>query len=502
MRKLIYLLLLLLGASCSDKNLIEQQNEVSSFVTTRAAGDNLYDLLGYGYDCTYSNLKGSDYGKARVIDLDKFISGKGYDVQTGQNVNLEPGNINIAIIHGGGDSDETWGFDLNEYKESLNVQNSVSITVNEDSEENKDVKLFTAEVKKFYNDSARFTSSYSFYRLNAYKITRKLTMSNVYPEFLKYFLSDEFIYDLKHLTGKQLVLKYGTHVLTDIKLGGMGSVIFNAKMTSKENASYFKIEASSFFDILTTTDSYESINSKFQNFKDVRIRVKTIGGTLPINTQISYNAFNGELGNISFNYQDWLKSVDVNSEQLIGVGNPTTTVYFLSDFIDDPIKKKEVQDAIIEYCNSQLVIMEKTTTIDYATFSIYTYFKDRTNYEELISEYFPSGGKSKVSKRPYTPSERANTIFNFNPYGEYYRIVMYSNDNYVLEPDMCCRPINETAQSQLWDIEYVSSRELRFRNVSNNFYLGHDLMTNHPKNPYNKDLIWLIRPVSTGHRGR
>ena len=146
--------------------------------------------------------------------------------------------------------------------------------------------------------------------------------------------------------------------------------------------------------------------------------------------------------------------------------------------------------------------MEKTTTIDYATFSIYTYFKDRTNYEELISEYFPSGGKSKVSKRPYTPSERANTIFNFNPYGEYYRIVMYSNDNYVLEPDMCCRPINETAQSQLWDIEYVSSRELRFRNVSNNFYLGHDLMTNHPKNPYNKDLIWLIRPVSTGHRGR
>ena len=63
---------------------------VSGSSETKSAGDGVYDLLGYGYDCTISNFRGSLYSKSQVIDLNKFKSGKGKDVVSGSEKVFNP----------------------------------------------------------------------------------------------------------------------------------------------------------------------------------------------------------------------------------------------------------------------------------------------------------------------------------------------------------------------------------------------------------------------------
>ena len=75
----IFSFLSILFWSCSNdelENEVSNQSFVSSF-STKSAGDAFYDVLGYGYDCTFSDFKGAVYSKARVIDLDRFKSGNG-----------------------------------------------------------------------------------------------------------------------------------------------------------------------------------------------------------------------------------------------------------------------------------------------------------------------------------------------------------------------------------------------------------------------------------------
>ena len=55
-------------------------------------------MLGHGYDATSSAFKGSKYGKASIIDLERFLSGKGRDPITGAEVTMYPGNIEKSLL--------------------------------------------------------------------------------------------------------------------------------------------------------------------------------------------------------------------------------------------------------------------------------------------------------------------------------------------------------------------------------------------------------------------
>lgn len=95
--------------SCNDDVI---DSDFGGNTSTRAAGDGQYDLLGYGYDCTISAFKGSRYGKERIIDLDRFLSGRGRDPITRVEKTMFPGNINIALLHGGGEVEVELGANL------------------------------------------------------------------------------------------------------------------------------------------------------------------------------------------------------------------------------------------------------------------------------------------------------------------------------------------------------------------------------------------------------
>lgn len=476
--------------SCNEEKFDNELSNATSHIT-KSAGDGKYDLLGYGYDCTFSDFKGSLYSKARIIDLEKFKSGNGKDAFTGESKQFFPGTIEEAILHSG-ETTSSWGFNLNEYKEKVASQNNVSMTIS-----NKmNVKLFSAELKSFFENSSHFSSSESFYRMNAKRYTRKITMSNVYPTQLKYFLTDEFINDLKNSSGEQLVNKYGTHVLTDILLGGVGSCVFNAKIINQTNETKFKNEVSLFFKIITTYSSLEEARTTFKDIKDINIFIQTYGGSGTIGENVSYDPMTGELNGLTFNYQSWLNSINKTTEEIIGIGNNTTKICLLSEFIDDPSKKKEVEDAILAYCESQEIKMNNTPNFSYEKVNI-SCVNDVGIKKYLVVQSWTglNGGSTSqyLQRLPTLENMKDGSgTLNFNgqwtflPYGKYFRIHVTRWDKkqkYLTKSGgFYLEDFNESSIGQLWEIEPLENGKYMFRNVETNLYLRLG-DKDRPKNP-------------------
>ncbi|MEY8610266.1 MAC/perforin domain-containing protein [Parabacteroides segnis] len=487
-----------LFVSCNKNEIILDDFDPNSTYTvsgsseTKSAGDGVYDLLGYGYDCTISNFRGSLYSKSQVIDLNKFKSGKGKDVVSGSEKVFNPGSIEEAVIHGGGDSQEIWGFNLNEYTDSKTATTNLTKEIGSEK-----LKLFTVELKNSFSESHRFSSAYSFYSIYAKKVTRKLTLSNVYPNNLKYFLTDNFIADLKNLTGIQLVHKYGTHVLTDILLGGEASITFNAKLISKTQETSFKNEAKKFYNEIkdSSSSSTEGMNKLFQENKDVSIYIKTIGGSSAIESNtVSYNPQTGALGNISFNYTPWLNSVNRNTEQIIGIGNNTTKICLLSEFIDDPNKKREVENAIKSYCESQKVVMTTEKTLDYEDGAIYytesgvnKYIKVTQGFSlPIVLAIFGATGEEITDK--------ATVKWSFLPIGNYYylSVKLRGNQCFLNEPKGLFKAKPDPINDFLWDIEKLNNGYYMIKKVSTGTYLGRNQTLN-IKNINDTNQHWLIK---------
>ena len=453
---------------------------VSGSSETKSAGDGVYDLLGYGYDCTISNFRGSLYSKSQVIDLNKFKSGKGKDVVSGSEKVFNPGSIEEAVIHGGGDSQEIWGFNLNEYTDSKTATTNLTKEIGSEK-----LKLFTVELKNSFSESHRFSSAYSFYSIYAKKVTRKLTLSNVYPNNLKYFLTDNFIADLKNLTGIQLVHKYGTHVLTDILLGGEASITFNAKLTSKTQETSFKNEAKKFYNEIkdSSSSSIEGMSKLFQENKDVSIYIKTIGGSSAVESNtVSFNPVTGVLSNISFNYTPWLNSVNRNTEQIIGIGNNTTKICLLSEFIDEPNKKREVENAIKSYCESQKVVMTTEKTLDYETGAIY-YTESGVNKYITASRIITFAPMVLFGAEGESNTDKVTVRWSFLPIGSYYYLsVKLRGDQFFLgDPKSGILSKGESMTDFLWDIEKLNNGYYMIKKISTGTYLGRNQTLNTKK---------------------
>lgn len=303
---------------------------------------NRYRYLGCGFDCTISNFDGVVKYKSPIIDLNRFLKGEGYDLKTGTFNKFEPGNIEEGILHSG-DYKRIYGSSFDEY-----VQNLVTDFKISDSIGTNKLFLFYKEFSEAFDDDSLFLNGSSFYKINKTIYTRRFTMSDIYPPKLKYFLTDQFKQDLYKLSGDEIIQKYGTHILTDILMGGTCSFIFNAKINSSIHE--FK-QQSLKFTHLVCYDTFEKVDTiLFKGLKKVNICIRTIGGTVPV-TQIEEKNDLKVIDNYSFHYMDWLNSVNIKNEQLVNIGNNTTQIYLISEFIDDIEKRKEIETAIIKYTN-------------------------------------------------------------------------------------------------------------------------------------------------------
>ena len=237
------------------------------------------------------------------------------------------------------------------------------------------------------------------------------------------------------------------------------------------------------------------MNKLFQENKDVSIYIKTIGGSSAIESNtVSYNPQTGALGNISFNYTPWLNSVNRNTEQIIGIGNNTTKICLLSEFIDDPNKKREVENAIKSYCESQKVVMTTEKTLDYEDGAIYYTESGVNKYIKvthgsnlpIVLALFGATGEDITDK--------VTVKWSFLPIGNYYylSVKLRGNQFFLNEPKGLFKAKPDPINDFLWDIEKLNNGYYMIKKVSTGTYLGRNQTLN-IKNINDTNQHWLIK---------
>ncbi|WP_175628888.1 MAC/perforin domain-containing protein [Bacteroides acidifaciens] len=455
MNKLITFLLFFCILACSEEELIIDKLE-KNIVTTRSAGDGEYDLLGYGYNCFYSDFQDPLYAKAKVIDLERLQKGLGRDPITGQEVIFTPADIETSILHGKTETKTAYGSSIYTLTENLNIHATANIG-------DKILKLFSLDLEATINSGGTKEERNAFYRVDALKMTRRLTLPYTTPSRLKYFFTDVFLSDLKSLSGKELVEKYGTHVMTDILLGGKFSAFYTGKYTSTSATQVQEFKASSNFLMSSITANVHYDSNLFNSFNNVNIYIKTQGGSQTVTSIISQDP-NGKLDNVSFDYTGWINSVSTETESLIGIGNPDTKIYLLSEFIDDPGKKKNIEFALqLKDSNNEIENMLASPKGILYNNNIETGILSE-NSQTSKMELLPYG---LVMSRPSIFFPKC--IFILQQETNYAKFKRRNNDYLDNTLKYTANKHNKTQQ---WEINFIDDSFFTLKNLSNNQYLS------------------------------
>lgn len=179
---------------------------------------------------------------------------------------------------------------------------------------------------------------------------------------LSNYLTAEFISEVNTKSPDALIAKYGTHVLTDITIGGTYKAIYRSSIVEEENYTMKKKIVTSGLnvglgkigiDLNGTSSTTETItlNKKNANWH-MTVYCEAGEGT---GTTITFNS-NQENPTTTVNLHNWAASVNQNNAKLIDINwNKAFPIY---EFIKDPSKKAAVKAAVTKYAeNSQLDIL-------------------------------------------------------------------------------------------------------------------------------------------------
>lgn len=138
MRKIISIIIFTFTLTSCTENEIVNDFTSNSFdhSLTRSAGDSKSDVLGYGYNCLYSNFTNPLYAKAPIIDIKKLESGIGKNQITRKEVVFNPTKILEAQLHGLTESRVAYGTSIQKLTETMRVH--VESSLNQE----KILKLF------------------------------------------------------------------------------------------------------------------------------------------------------------------------------------------------------------------------------------------------------------------------------------------------------------------------------------------------------------------------
>ena len=277
---------------------------------TRSSGDGANDLIGYGYNCLYATGDNPNGAANKVIDLKRFESGVGIDPISAK------GKLKLGFLPWGG------------------IQ-------------------FSAE----YDSNFETKDEYSFYKMDIIRNVRRLYLSSSSIERLKYFLTDEFRYALKHASGTEIINDYGTHVLVDFVLGGKLSVVTSAIDHSDNKDELFKF-STKIFKIISASAS--SSISKSNYLKNTSLTILQAGGS-EIQAVKRYIEEDGTINSDIFNYKEWIKSI--NKETSVLVASDTKKMIGIWELTDDPKIKTKILAELEKRGNNLGIIGSKSGEI-------------------------------------------------------------------------------------------------------------------------------------------
>lgn len=427
--KHLFLFCLLGFLSCSNESVLTDEEVETNIPSLRSGGDGIYDVLGYGYDCTQSDFLGTRHARLPVIDAQAYINS---------------GNIiYIDELHNEITEKQKWGYNFSEFQKD--VERTIDVTIKPIPATSKILPLFTGFLKTTFISNEKITSSHCFYEFDTKKLTRKIKFSQTDPSYLKNYISSTFKYDVQTKSGMELVQKYGTHVLTDILLGGSSRMVFYGKLGTSTNTATFKTESELSYKAVKLNAGTTNKTTTVNTHKDMEILVWVMGGNKALDSgKLTFNPFDGTIGNLSFGYTDWLNSVSKTTEQIIGIGNPNTTIYPLSEFIfDNPQKKLEVEKALIAYAEDKMIVQTTRQSLDYET-------KKISSPDKFL--FYGTEKFNGVGVEGLLWGNNSNYQWTFLPEGNLYRI-KGPNGYITRNSEGATVSAYQNSPNQLWEID-------------------------------------------------
>lgn len=356
----IFTFVLLFITSCNSEDILQEEGESSS-IELRSAADGKYDLLGYGYDVTDDYL-GLNSHKRKILDIDaiRAIKSDYYDFDNGSEI-----------------SQTTYaGENSNSFLEEIKKKTNISANASFKPDNSNLNKAFTGSVSKYKETGSTFdySSKYSFTRIDVMKrMKRHMLYGNT--EVYKKCLSQTFLEDLNTFTPERLVKEYGTHVLTDITLGGMYSLTYRSVIEDIKNKNNKKtiVKAGAGIALkkigLNIDGSIETEENttlgKINKSWSAKLICKGGDGSGTVRTFSSDGSFTD-----TYNFDGWAKSVTLTNCRLVDVNwEKAIPIY---ELVADPIKKQQIKTVVDNYILNSQINMPSVAPL-------YVYYNPKTN---------------------------------------------------------------------------------------------------------------------------
>lgn len=312
----------------------EMKTGISDDKTVHSAADGKLDLLGYGYDLT-GDHENSNPALFSAIDVEKLK-------------NEHPDIIENLKI----DSTETF-FEVggNAFEFLKNISSKKKFSRPEEL-------LFKGLVDFNFSNADKWSSKYIYGLYSQRFINKRILMKKDKVLLMKY-LNQQFIADINRLTAAELVKIYGTHILTDFRLGGKMEVIYQAETNNNNRslaaAAGTEAAFAKVFGVRTPNAQDELV---VKNNYNQNVTIRTIGGASEkIISGIKFGTDGSPI--VSINVPAWKSGITDNNAELIEI-NDAIPLY---ELITDPAKKSQVQNYITEYFKAHQVTL--TTDVVY-----------------------------------------------------------------------------------------------------------------------------------------
>jgi len=392
------LLLSLTFGSCK-KDISLQDIDANAKTEPRYAGDNMYDLLGFGYDVTkeYASSNSSTY---KVIDIAKLAKDAPDRVVPDLNVSQ------YAEYNAGGNAAE--------YSRSLSMKHSVTVKY----------LVFGGTLDLSFKSTGTKSSKYSYASASQYIRQKRLKFDAPRDLIKSSYLTSVFKSDVASMSPQQLVSKYGTHILSDIILGAKLNVYYKSENYSANKTLAVEaglktnglIKVFGFSTEGNTQDTYTWANSNYNQ----TLYYTTVGG----------DGSKGLFGEITLdnsapkvNIAHWQSSCTRDNAALIQIGYDGFIP--LNELISDQTKSTAVKNYIDQYLkNAGVVVAQEPNQGSLIP-------QDWESRAKLVSTAMPSGTNLifTSSLNPALTSNGNNTIYSSN---SLYKLVLQSDGDLVL----------------------------------------------------------------------
>lgn len=282
-----------------------------------------YNALGYGYNIggAYANENSTTLP---IIDVEKFKT---------ENTSYSFEETNV-LSH---EYVEHYGKDAADY--SKRISSKIDAT--------KPFQLFgkTIPFSTATFDNKKYDPSF-IYGDYTQMIQQKRFRMFAIPAQLSNYLTNDFLNDVENKTAKQIVDKYGTHVATDIYIGSVINIYFQAKTTNLDREYAASIGVKTYQNSNANPLDIEAAKKNY----DKKLYYRTRGGDKNLAIAGMYILRNGAP---TINFANWISSSTPENSVLVDFG--TNGLVVLYDLIINPVKKAELKMYIDQYINDNQV---------------------------------------------------------------------------------------------------------------------------------------------------